>query len=419
MYRISHENSPALKENMPQPFPTSFLVIFAMHRSGSSALTRSINLCGYALPKTLIEATKFNETGHWESKPIARFNDAIMNEIGIEWRDFKTRSQTLTDDRKTSLHRELVDLLSTEFSTTEPAVLKEPRICRLAELYLGAFKAKKIKRNAVILFRNPLEVIHSLKRRNGLVESHAGLLWLRYICDAVLATGRENRLFLSYDAFMTAPIASLERIETDLKLSFPKPPSSQKEEIETFLNPSHRHFQFQATDLSTNPVTQNLLGSVYDALRVLENDPRDRKALAAIKSANDNLNAMESIFVAITEEHATAQSSLEQSVTEKDLKISALAIQVEKLKLAAETRKTQLELARQSFEADKLSSVSLDDRPPQTFKGRDDMEQQIKSLENALDIARNDILNYKQSTSWRMTAPIRFGRNLLKRFTGR
>ena len=67
--------------------PTAILVL-GMHRSGTSALTRVLNLMGLDLPSGLMGPVENNnETGFWESQEIADIHDELLEEIGSSWDD--------------------------------------------------------------------------------------------------------------------------------------------------------------------------------------------------------------------------------------------------------------------------------------------------------------------------------------------
>ena len=53
-----------------------------MHRSGTSAVTRVLNLLGCELPKTLFGANLGNPTGYWESREIISLNNDILASSG-------------------------------------------------------------------------------------------------------------------------------------------------------------------------------------------------------------------------------------------------------------------------------------------------------------------------------------------------
>ena len=56
------------------------ILILGMHRSGTSALTRVLNLAGMHLATGLSDPNNFNDTGYWESLEIQKLNDRLLVE---------------------------------------------------------------------------------------------------------------------------------------------------------------------------------------------------------------------------------------------------------------------------------------------------------------------------------------------------
>ena len=65
------------------------VLILGMHRSGTSAVARVVNLLGAALPKKLLEAAPGNEAGHWEPIELVSLHDRMLAEAGSRWEDFR------------------------------------------------------------------------------------------------------------------------------------------------------------------------------------------------------------------------------------------------------------------------------------------------------------------------------------------
>src|SRR5690242_20012263 len=65
------------------------VLVLGMHRSGTSALTRMLNLLGCALPDELLGANYSNPEGHWESQRAIAINDALLIALGRSWDDIR------------------------------------------------------------------------------------------------------------------------------------------------------------------------------------------------------------------------------------------------------------------------------------------------------------------------------------------
>jgi hypothetical protein len=58
------------------------LLVLGINRSGTSALTRVLSLCGGALPGRLWGAMPDNPLGHWEPREVTYLNEAILRRLG-------------------------------------------------------------------------------------------------------------------------------------------------------------------------------------------------------------------------------------------------------------------------------------------------------------------------------------------------
>ena len=68
----------------------SCILVLGVHRSGTSAVTRVINLLGAALPKNLMPPSpNNNEAGFWEPKNLWLLHDRMLREAGSRWDDWR------------------------------------------------------------------------------------------------------------------------------------------------------------------------------------------------------------------------------------------------------------------------------------------------------------------------------------------
>ena len=57
------------------------LIIAGMHRSGTSALSRVINLLGADLPPDLMNPAEDNKSGFWESIKLSKIHDKLLDSL--------------------------------------------------------------------------------------------------------------------------------------------------------------------------------------------------------------------------------------------------------------------------------------------------------------------------------------------------
>lgn len=218
------------------------ILILGMHRSGTSALTRTVNLLGAATPQTLMGATSGNLRGHWESKPIVDLNDEILAACGHRWYSRRRITVSPIDVvRANGMWQRLRDTLDSEFESASTVVLKDPRISRLVPLYSEALTEAGYAVEAVLTLRNPLEVAESLARRDDMEPRRALGLWMRYTLDAERGTRGLPRALVVYDALLEDWRGTTVRMKRQLGGQWPEVTPEIAATIDEFLTPTLRH----------------------------------------------------------------------------------------------------------------------------------------------------------------------------------
>ena len=167
-----------------QPGARTCIVVLAMHRSGTSALVRTLGLLGFSLPKTLMAGNEWNETGYGESLLIAQMNDRLLQSVGSSWADWRTVDATLRNSSAAAeFRREAVATIASEFEGSGSFVLKDPRMCRLSGFWADVFVEMGIRPLFVLPVRNPLEVAASVHRRDRIEPWLTLLVWQRHVLE--------------------------------------------------------------------------------------------------------------------------------------------------------------------------------------------------------------------------------------------
>ncbi len=218
------------------------VLVLGMHRSGTSALSRTLNLLGCDLPKILVSAAASNEQGHWESLRVCHLNDALLDSAGTNWHDFEAVNPDWFRSPKAGEYRQrAIETLKEEFGPSWFFVLKDPRINRIAGWWAETIEAAGVRPAILTTLRHPLEVADSLKKRDGFDTARGVLLWLRNTLDAEAQTRGRVRAFLSYDALLSDWKAALDRASATLGVAWPKRQSAATPAIDEFLSDAHRH----------------------------------------------------------------------------------------------------------------------------------------------------------------------------------
>lgn len=213
-----------------------------MHRSGTSALTRVLNLAGVDLGQNLLDARADNERGFWEHAEINRIDDALLSALGLSWDSWDDFSMDrLRDPKVARLLVELYETLRGEFSQTPLWAVKDPRLCRLLPLWKALLAKLDTAPFAVIIIRHPFEVAASLLKRDNIDFNIAMALWSKYLLDCEQGTRHIPRVIVTYDELLDDWRGALEKITATLRLAIPNPIGQAQSEIESFLSNDLRH----------------------------------------------------------------------------------------------------------------------------------------------------------------------------------
>jgi hypothetical protein len=348
------------------------IVVLGMHRSGTSALTRVLNLLGCDLPKTLMGPSKANEAGHWESQAIWQLNDKLLRSAGSFWHDWQAFNPGwLKSPRAAEFHDEALTTLSNEFGTSRLFALKDPRICRLSDFWLPILEEFDAKPFVILPLRNPLEVAASIAKRDGFDPSIGHLLWLRHVLDAERATRGRPRVFVSYDGLMNGWRVTIERVQATLGFMLPKLPEASAGEIETFLSEALHHERATPAGVTDNPGLSNWL---RESFTVLDNWARqgekaaDFAVLDRIGAAFDAAVPAFARPVEIGRQASTSQRRLEQELAtarnqsaERDTRIAGLEREASSgakdlVEIRARLAQTESALVQRRHEADQRTA---------------------------------------------------------------
>jgi GT2 family glycosyltransferase len=203
-----------------QPPARSIVFILGMGRSGTSALTRVLALCGGALPRALLGATDGNALGHWEPADALALNETFLARNGATWYDPTLRLQgeiTIPDGEKAAY----VGQIQAFFRALPPApfvVIKEPRITALSDFWFQAAREIGLAIGVVIAVRHPQEVASSLAARDTTSPELAQTLWLKNNLLAERQSRTIPRVFVEYANLMRDWRTEVTRVASALSL---------------------------------------------------------------------------------------------------------------------------------------------------------------------------------------------------------
>ncbi len=131
------------------------LMIAGMHRSGTSLLASWLQQCDLYIGDELAPAGIGNPLGHFEDLKFLDLHDAILHE-----NHFPTlvTNQVI---RISDEHRQLAQAITASRSSLPQWGWKDPRTC----LFLSFWKDLIPNAHAIFIFRHPVDVVDSFRRR--------------------------------------------------------------------------------------------------------------------------------------------------------------------------------------------------------------------------------------------------------------
>jgi hypothetical protein len=301
------------------------LLVLGMHRSGTSALTRVLGLCGAALPHHRMVAHRSNPLGHWEPQPIVDAHDRFLAEAGTGWDAMADYRPAIFDAQPAAeCRRALTGLAIREFGDAPLFILKDPRISRLMPLWRPVLEALGAAPRIVIVVRNPLEVADSLERRNRWGQHRALIVWLRYMLAAERDTRDLPRCFVGYGQLMNDWRAVVDMISRQLGIAFPARGSAVEQEIDSFVRPELRHHRHRTDALFQRADIADCVKQAYRCFSdAAETGAADQNALDGITRA---LNDAEDALARMIHRKPQAPADAEPAAPGSDGALQALLL---------------------------------------------------------------------------------------------
>jgi hypothetical protein len=241
-------------------------------------------------------ANEENPKGFWERRDVRNLNDAVLHAVGCDWNrilefDVERIPQSIVDDF--TLH---AAKLALEMDAHRPWFIKEPRLCLLLPLW------RRVLENPVFIhvYRSPVEVASSLKKRNS-IPIEAGLaLWEKYVVSAESASRDLPKIIVEHKELVQDPAACVTRLMSELDghgvrgLRLPS-----EREISAFVNEDlHREHESRKdlrpyASASQNALFRDLLEGKQPVGPYAELKEKDALALGAYESTLQPMKSLD------------------------------------------------------------------------------------------------------------------------------
>lgn len=203
-----------LPQNSAPASERKTILMLGMHRSGTSLLSRLINLMGAHIGRhseLIPPDPKINPAGYWEREDLVCAHEDFLQKNGFAWAKLAGFSLDTVDPASVeTLCVSLAEICSRIDSGGHSLLVKDPRLCLLLPVW------HRVVQGPVHLFavRDPRQIAASLLTAfPGVFTTYYLLaLWQKHVQMALSALRGKRVLFVSYADLLHSPERGCERL---------------------------------------------------------------------------------------------------------------------------------------------------------------------------------------------------------------
>lgn len=200
--------------------PRPILFVLGMHRSGTSALCAAFAACGATFGSALIDPMAgVNDEGFWEDADVVAVNEQLLALANSAWYALQEGlgSTDWSSSNYRSQREQAAAILARGFGEGQLQVVKDPRLCLTLPMWLSLCAEGGIPYSVCVASRAPLEVAHSLRKRDGFPLGYGLRLYASYRrCMARFAPA--DTLGIRYDDLLRDPLQVMAGLAKELPL---------------------------------------------------------------------------------------------------------------------------------------------------------------------------------------------------------
>ncbi len=373
------------------------LFVIGMHRSGTSAAARCLNLLGayFGPESSSMGANAENPKGFWERRDVRELNDSLLHAADADWDRISEFSiDRIPDDDRRQTEREIASLLL-ELDTHQPWFIKEPRL----SLTFPVWRTFATAAVGLHVYRHPLEVALSLRKRNGFSIALGLALWERYMLAGFAATYGLPRIMIFHRDLLTSPWNTTRQLLAELEdvgVSGLHAPARQV--VEAFIEPQLYHHRITPKAAFDHLHSAQLeLVEMIESKAILDRAP---EALPALSPAAADLLAAHDINQRETADLKRERKKLQEKVVarEKTLEdrswkfanvLNGLKRTLEEQRKSADAKKRTLERREQQLKQIqdwKVSARATIEKRNQQIAALSTQTEKLKDKEKALQV---------------------------------
>jgi len=220
------------------------ICVLGMHRSGTSSVTRGLNLAGAYLGKEddLVPGNYENSEGFWEHTKIIDIHDKILEFYSSAWHTLAPLPPMWWKSPDVvPFKEELKSLIIREFISHDLWAWKDPRTCLLLPLWLDVLEELNVELRVVVVLRNPFDVANSLSKRDLFTKEESYAMWKLNTLTYLYHAENTKKVVIEYNEYIENPMSILQQTWNGLDLQWVVDEELLSNRLADFIKPSLRH----------------------------------------------------------------------------------------------------------------------------------------------------------------------------------
>lgn len=250
------------------------ILVLGMKRSGTSALTKGLEVMGVSLGNRLMPPNEFNKKGYWEDWDFHELNFQMLKACTKN----RARRILALEEKETTFllnshYAEYASqLLLKKMPQDQPLGVKIPTSSLLIPFWKKICEKLDVSLSVVIALRNPISVASSVAESFEDLPEKSLWIWISSLLSSLIHSEGHERILVDYDELIKNPSRQMERVAVALNLKI------DEEQLRGysghFIVPSLRHQFFPNYHFANHDLCLQLAVEIYDALLAVAMDQK-------------------------------------------------------------------------------------------------------------------------------------------------